>query len=320
MSIPFMKLSLLPAISALITLSTFSVCAQIPTGRPGLPGANGQPGMPPSSPAAAQASDLKRFDLDFPGGTPSDLAAAISKATGKHLNLIIPVERAATRIIPMKVVNVTVSELFTALQQASARQMPVVTGRSGKSSSVQYQNVSLNFLPVPGPITDETVWSFQSTEPTAEDKAVLAQLSETDQVCQYFQLAPYLDDHTVEDITTAVETGWKMLGVEPMPKLSFHQETKLLIAVGAAEHVQQILAVLQQLPLDRSATEEKIAKAMAEAEEVKAAKAPGWEKRVGEIEEGMERLARKKSAEQKLQGLMRPQSRRIPPPALPSPK
>jgi hypothetical protein len=33
-----------------------------------------------------------------------------------------------------------------------------------------------------------------------------------------------------EDITTAIQTGWAMLGVKPAPRLKSHQETKLLIA------------------------------------------------------------------------------------------
>ena len=35
----------------------------------------------------------------------------------------------------------------------------------------------------------------------------------------------------MDDITTAIETGYKMLG-EPAPVINFHKDTKLLIAVG----------------------------------------------------------------------------------------
>jgi hypothetical protein len=293
-----MKSSPLLLTTVLFALSPFIASAQ---NRPGLP-VSTRPGVAPGSTQAS--ADLKRFDLDFPGGTPADLAAAISKATDQHLNLIIPAGQAATKIMPMKVVNVTVSDLINAIQQASARQVPLVTGSNPGSRQVQYQKVSLSFLPVSGSLTDETVWAFQSGEPTAEDKAVLAQLSESEQVCKYFQLAPYLDDHTVEDITTAVETGWKMLGVDPMPKLSFHQDTKLLIAVGPAEQVEQIPAVLQQIPLDRSAAEEKIAKAMAEIDALKKAMPPGWEKNVEEVEQRMARFAQTQRAKEQLQQLM----------------
>jgi hypothetical protein len=67
-------------------------------------------------------------------------------------------------------------------------------------------------------------------------------------VCKFFQLEPYLDaGYTVEDITTDVETGWKMLEVTNPPQISYHKDTKLLIAVGEEEIVNLIGDVLKQL-------------------------------------------------------------------------
>lgn len=294
---PRMKILLLPAFLTLAALGSLTTSAQNPqTGRP----------MPirQMMPTGIPDGELKRFDLDFPGGTPGEFAAAISKATGRHLNLIIPMEHAATKIMPIKVVGVTVKELFAAIQQASNREMIVVssTGGNGTSRNIQYKSVSLSFSPASGSISDDAVWSFMSTEPTAEDAATLARLSDP-QVCQYFQLARYLEDHTIADITTAIETGWKMLAVDPVPKLSFHEETKLLIAVGAAEYVQQIPAVLGQLGFDDSAAVDKIAKATAEIAALKAASEPGWENKAREIERRMERIADRQSAREKLQQL-----------------
>ena len=73
-------------------------------------------------------------------------------------------------------------------------------------------------------------------------------------VCQYFQLAHYLDYYTFEDITTAIQTGWKMLRIDPSPQLSFHAETRLLIAVGPAGAISQIPGVLSQLPTGKTRT------------------------------------------------------------------
>ena len=293
-----MKIPLLPAILTIAALGSLAASAQNP--QPGRP-MPGQPGMRSVMPSGIPDGELKHFDLDFPGGTPADFAAAISKATGRHLNLIIPVEHAASKIMPIKVVGVTVKELFAAIQQASSREMPIVTSDGdGKNRFVQYKTISLMFYPASGSISDDTVWSFTSTEPTAEDAAKLSRFSDP-QVCQYFQLARYLEDHTIADITTAIETGWKMLAVDPMPKLSFHEETKLLIAVGAAEHVQQIPSVLGQLGFDDSAAVDKIAKATAEIAALKAASEPGWENKAREIERRMERIADRQRAREKLQ-------------------
>jgi hypothetical protein len=263
-------------------------------------------------PSGIPDGELKRFDLDFPGGTPAEFAAAISKATGKHLNLIIPVEHADAKIMPIKVVGVTVKELFAAIEQASNREIIVTSSTgNGVGRNISYKNVSLSFIPASGSISDDTVWSFRSTAPSAEDAATLGRLSDL-QVCQYFQLARYLEDHTIADITTAIETGWKMLAVAPMPKLSFHEETKLLIAVGAAEHVQQIPSVLGQLGFDDSAAVDKIAKATAEIAALKAASEPGWENKVRQIERRMELIADRQSAREKLQQLKGPRQPTLP--------
>ena len=288
-----MKKSLL--LLAFATLAPFTLHAQ----------ANGQPHPPaaiPGGPSPAVEPVLKRFNLDFPGGTPGALAAAISKAMGRHLNLIIPASHADTKIMPMKVESVTVPDLFRAIQTASARQVPVVTGSTSRSGtmpaqrSFQYKTVEISFIPTSGTVTDETVWSFGSTEPTAEDSAVLAKGEEPEQVCQYFQLAPYLQDHTVEDITTAIQTGWKMLKVDPVPQLSFHQETKLLIAVGSSEQVAQIPMVLQQLRLDDSTAVEKIAKWQAGLAEIEEKKAGDWQKQALEMRQKIADLAKAQKA------------------------
>ena len=76
-----------------------------------------QKSPPPSAP---ESENLAHFDLDFPGGPPRQLVAAISKASGKHLNVIIPARNAEVQIMPIKVENVTVRDLFRAIQTASA--------------------------------------------------------------------------------------------------------------------------------------------------------------------------------------------------------
>ena len=69
-----------------------------------------------------------------------------------------------------------------------------------------------------------------------------------EKVCRFYQLAPYLDSGlTVNDITTAIETGWKMQGYTTTPEISYHKETKLLIAVGEPDKLAIIDAALKAL-------------------------------------------------------------------------
>jgi len=57
---------------------------------------------------------------------------------------------------------------------------------------------------------------------------------------------------TVDDITTAIQTGWKMLGDEEAPTINFHKDTKLLIAVGEPNKLETIDAVLNALDSSKS--------------------------------------------------------------------
>src|SRR2546422_3945761 len=73
--------------------------------------------QPPGGPlrvgyAPSESSTLTKFDLDFAGGTPKELVAAIQKASGRPLNAIVPEEFADTRLPALKMKNVDVEQLF----------------------------------------------------------------------------------------------------------------------------------------------------------------------------------------------------------------
>jgi hypothetical protein len=169
---------------------------------------------------------LQRFDLNFlRGGPPEALVAAIEKVTGKPLNAIVPSQDRNVQIPPMKLTNVTVPELFEALRMASMKE-EMLPGRNFQSS-YGFETKGQG---------EDAVWCFHSVKP----------LTGPDQ-CRFFQLAEYLDNFTIEDITTAIQTGWDLLGVKPTPRLKFHPETKLLITVGQSQQLQTIEDVLSAL-------------------------------------------------------------------------
>jgi len=198
-------------LGAQITLGQAPVVTTIMTGEPAHP-------------------KLQKFDLNFQGGGPEALVAAVEKATGKPLNAIIPTQDRNVQIPPMKLTNVTVPELFEALKMASSRQE--VAQNSMYQVSYGFETKGYG---------EDAVWYFQSHKPTLFPD-----------VCRFFQLAPYLEDFTIEDITTAIQTGWDLLGAKPTPRLKFHPETKLLIAVGQSQQIATIDDVLVQL---RNATD-----------------------------------------------------------------
>jgi len=187
---------------------------------------------------------LTRFNLDFPGGTPKELVAAIEKATGRPLNAIVADEFADTKLPAVKMSSVDVAQLFSALSLASRKtetiQNPGPGGRGGYGGYQMFQ--SAYGFKTEGKPTDESIWYFYVERPTPPPAPPIYKVS------RFYSLSPYLDrGATVDDITTAIETGWKMLGDTSPPTISFHKDTKLLIAVGEPSKLETIDAVLQAL-------------------------------------------------------------------------
>jgi len=175
------------------------------------------------------ATPLTKFNLDFPGGTPKELVAAIEKASAHPLNAIIPVEDADTMLPALKMNNVDVPQLFAALNAACQRS--VVTDGAVYQTHLGFKTE--------GSTSADSIWTFYVYKPL---------LPPPPKVCHFYALAPYLDrGATVDDITTAIETGWKMLGELSPPTISFHKDTKLLIAVGEERKLETIDAALKAL-------------------------------------------------------------------------
>jgi hypothetical protein len=194
---------------------------------------------------AAGESKLTKFNLDFPGGTPKQLVAAIEKATGKPLNAIVPDEDAGMKLPPLKMNNVNVQQLFQALGNASVKSERYNTGPAGgfggRYPSYQVTQTRCGFETFGAP-SDDSIWYFHVEKPPSPS------VTESLKSCRFYALSPYLERGlTVDDITTAIQTGWKMLGDADMPHINFHKDTKLLIAVGEERKLETIDAVLKAL-------------------------------------------------------------------------
>ena len=226
----------------------------------------GIPGQPPISPNAPTVPHLRKFDLDFPGGTPKALVSAIEKASvrqdsGLRLNVIIPDEFASTRLPALKMNNVDVPQLFQALEMASQTREKIVTGNYyyGGGTRQQFSEAITTYgFKTQGNVSDDSIWYFYVSRPAKVPSDV------DTRYCRFYSLAPYLDRGlTVDDITTAIQTGWKMMGFDEntpgsfggfnksSPKISFHAQTKLLIAAGEPTKLDAIDAVLKALLPDQ---------------------------------------------------------------------
>ena len=188
---------------------------------------------PPSPPPPVSPEiELTRFNLDFPGGTPKELVAAIQKAMGKPLNAIINADLMAVQLPPLKMIGVNVDQLFSALLLATQH-------RIVRNNMVIEQAFTLR---TNGKLSDDTIWYGWGME----QKAFPEPGSEMES--RFYLLTPYLERGlTLDDITTAIQSAWKLLGCQPVPSLSYHQETKLLIAVGQARYLMSVDAALKAL-------------------------------------------------------------------------
>ncbi len=193
-------------------------------------------------------AELTSFDLDFPGGTPKQLVAAIQKAMGRPLNVIVPDEYNDVQVPALKMSHVNVQQLFQALEQASTKTELVPLGPHAPNS-YSTVNSGYGFQAGPGPLSDDTIWYFHA------DRLPQKRPEAPETTCRFYSLAPFLDRElfTIDDITTAIETGWKMLGETSPPKISFHKETKLLIAVGEPSKLEIVDSALKALTMRQPA-------------------------------------------------------------------
>ena len=180
-----------------------------------------------------EASPLPRFDLDFPGGTPGELVKAIEKATGKPLNTIISDDFTNWGMHAFSVHNVTVAQLFEAYA-ATTKDTRLFPGGVIKSWTGGFRTE--------GVPNENSIWYFFNDRPGEPDKP---------EICRFYELSPYLEaGYKVEDITTAIETAWEMLGASPKDaadSLKYHKDTKLLIVKGNANDMKMIEEMLAQL-------------------------------------------------------------------------
>jgi hypothetical protein len=195
---------------------------------------------PDTKPIVAEphSDNLTTFDLDFRGGTPVELVDAIQTASGRPLNAIIPPQFADIKIPRLKMNHVDAVHLFQAMYEASITTV-VVPNPGYPDSGGNPFRTAFGFK-ADGKPTDESVWFFSAELPPTEPPPL--------RYLRFYLLTPYLDSGlTVDDITTAIETGWKMLGHADNAEISFHKETKLLIVVGDQKQLQAVSLALDVL-------------------------------------------------------------------------
>lgn len=177
-------------------------------------------------------------------------------ASGKHLNIMIPEnlrDVAATNRIDVELKQITVPEVLDLLGMASQR-----SERSDKNPNsrlnTQVMTVGYTFRRVSsneGTLTYLLVGQYpppSPVEPEAPQPPPPVPAEPTPpRTVFFFSLEPYLERFTVDDIITAVKTGWDLDGKKDRPTLKYHEQTKLLVASGDPFQVEMIKSVLANL-------------------------------------------------------------------------
>jgi hypothetical protein len=157
----------------------------------------------------------------LPGGRRTDVSQGMREATGEVPNVMIAPTMRDVQLPSFELQNVTMNDVFQALNGLSQS-----TGGTWQLSG-----------------SSEAIWVLNPTPKPSTIPVAGFQPLPSKRQCRIFPLSRYLNDYTIDDITTAVQTAWGMVGEESDPQLKFHKDTHLLIAVGS----DQQLAIMQEV-------------------------------------------------------------------------
>lgn len=247
---------LLCPLTALLLTGVVSVThAQAPNPA-SVPVVVGRPGHPPSQPPEDRGPQLDFSFHDLPlVEVIHQIQTEYQKTSGKHMNVMIPEnlrEVAATNRIDVELKQITVPEVLDLLGMASRRQYRTesyrnssgqMVGAGSYGTSYSFKRVSSN----EGTLTFLFVGEYPPLPIATAEKTVIPEESTPPRMVHFFSLEPFLDRFTVEDIITAVKTGWDLDGKKDRPTLKYHDETKLLVASGDSGQVEMIQLVLSNL-------------------------------------------------------------------------
>ncbi|AHF94169.1 hypothetical protein OPIT5_07315 [Opitutaceae bacterium TAV5] len=170
-------------------------------------------------PLAAESA-AKRYDLEFPGGTPAQLVAAIRKASEGPCNLIIAPDVAELAIPPLSLGSTTTPRLLRSLAQILSSSNRATLFCEDRA----YQD-------------EAAVWVMvqdQNNRPSTSLR------------CQARNIDFLLIGYSVDEITNALSTAWKLQGNE-LPRFVYDKATTLLLVSGTDRQLGLMDEVLTQM-------------------------------------------------------------------------
>lgn len=166
---------------------------------------------PPPKPQVSSSVVPNLLTIDFPGGSVAEFIAMIGKSREQSFNVIGEKTEMNTALPPFSIRNVDAAGLANALNTLLV-QRGLTLMRAGSD-----------------------VYTLSRGDPNDSQLTAFAS----------FQIAPYLQEQSVEDITAAIRLAWQLNPSHDKKalELKYHPPTTLLLvagspaAVGVAEHV-----------------------------------------------------------------------------------
>lgn len=176
------------------------------------------------------------INIDFPGGTLAELVAAIARSNETTFNVVGETADLATEIPPLSLRNADHESVAQALNQLmSMRGLSLI------------RTTQQTIMGPCGPINMPVY-------------ALLRRAANEPVMSQSFQLGPYLEKQSIDDIIGAIRALWE-LNPANRPQtlqLKFHPPTKLLLVSGSPNAISaatQLISTLAREP-DKNAPEQ----------------------------------------------------------------
>ncbi len=241
--------------------------AQSPQGNLGrlrTPAVPNQPMVPGSGPSVYHQNPPQsvkpeaKFDLNFPGGSPTELVKAISDQLAKPLSVIVMPKDKDAVVPAFHVHQVTVRELFLVLSQASRESVVVNNGRQ-----IEHQVVEWSFqCPNDGMPNEDSLWYLFRNLPQ-KPPAPVAGGTEASGSVSVYNLADLCALNTTDTeelkkraqvVTEAIMQAWGMgkratgsVDEGGNGEVKFHEATGLLMVYATAEQTRTASNVLEAI-------------------------------------------------------------------------
>jgi len=233
----------------------------------------------------AKSEDTETFDLKFPGGSPTELLAAIEAATkageathsgqvrfvvegaldGRPLFKNQPArERALDIFSQLRIWDTAHNNGVLIYLLLADHNVEIIADRGidTKVGAAGWENICAGMEKVRFPKLDfrgvttgnvltalSMLDNGRSARWLANDQVWVLTAPPTNRRTQVFYVGNLLSQLKIDDITTAIQTTWQMArgGQLASADMKFHEETKLLIVLGESQQLESVSEVLGQL-------------------------------------------------------------------------